>query len=78
MLTANLALSKRSAIGAAPSPEPVAARRATRALELTVYDNLEAVAGAWRAFQQLADCTAFQNYEWLSTWQRRIGADLLP
>ena len=28
----------------------------------------------WRAFEQTADCTAFQTFEWLATWQRHIGA----
>jgi CelD/BcsL family acetyltransferase involved in cellulose biosynthesis len=28
----------------------------------------------WRAFQQHADCTAFQTYEWLAAWQRCVGS----
>ncbi len=27
----------------------------------------------WRAFEQHADCTAFQTYDWISTWLRTVG-----
>ncbi len=27
----------------------------------------------WRRFQRLADCTAFQTFDWLATWQRNVG-----
>lgn len=67
-----LAQSAPTQIGAAPAP--------ARALDLSVHDNLEAVESAWRGFQRHADCTAFQTYEWLSAWQRQIGArnDVIP
>ena len=39
-----------------------------------VHDDLAAVEPVWRDFEQSADCTAFQTFEWLSTWQRHIGA----
>ena len=42
--------------------------------ELAVYDNLAAVESIWREFESSAECTAFQTFEWLSTWQRHIGA----
>lgn len=38
-----------------------------------VHDDLAAVEQVWRAFEQHADCTVFQTFEWLSTWQRHIG-----
>lgn len=47
------------------APSPIA---------LTVYEDLSAIEHEWRQFQQHADCTVFQTYEWLSTWQRHIGA----
>jgi CelD/BcsL family acetyltransferase involved in cellulose biosynthesis len=50
------------------------ARASVQGVDLALYDNLEAVKTAWRAFEQKADCTAFQTFEWLSTWQRHIGA----
>ena len=27
----------------------------------------------WRAFEERADCTVFQTFDWLSTWLRNIG-----
>ncbi len=39
-----------------------------------IHEDLTAVEQAWRAFEQFADCTVFQTFEWLSTWQRHIGA----
>lgn len=43
-------------------------------IEFTIYENLSNVEGDWRAFEQQADCTVFQTFDWLSTWQRHIGA----
>lgn len=53
-----------------------AARVAARAedIALEIHDDLAPVASVWRAFEQYADCTVFQTFEWLSTWQRHIGA----
>jgi CelD/BcsL family acetyltransferase involved in cellulose biosynthesis len=42
-------------------------------LSLAVYTDLAAVESEWRSFQQIAECTAFQTFEWLSAWQRHIG-----
>ena len=44
------------------------------ALTLSVHDNLASVEQVWRSFQQTADCTPFQTFDWLSAWQRHIGA----
>ncbi|HZD92047.1 MAG TPA: GNAT family N-acetyltransferase [Pseudolabrys sp.] len=43
-------------------------------ITIDVYDDLGAVEDVWRAFERLADGTAFQTFEWLSTWQQHIGA----
>jgi len=43
-------------------------------IELAVHDAMAAVEADWRAFEQQADCTVFQTFEWLETWQRHIGA----
>lgn len=43
-------------------------------IELAVYENLSDVEGDWRAFEQRADCTVFQTFDWLATWQRHVGA----
>jgi CelD/BcsL family acetyltransferase involved in cellulose biosynthesis len=42
-------------------------------VRLTFYDDLAKVEQDWRAFEQGADCTAFQTFDWLSTWHRHIG-----
>jgi len=43
-------------------------------LRLTIHEELEALEQDWRAFQEHADCTVFQSFEWLSAWQRNVGA----
>ena len=40
----------------------------------SVYDDLAAIEKDWRAFEAQADGTVFQSFDWLSTWQRHIGA----
>ncbi len=41
---------------------------------LSYHDDLSGIEQDWRGFEQRADCTAFQTFDWLSTWQRHIGA----
>ena len=41
---------------------------------LDIHEDLAAVEQVWRAFEKTADCTAFQTFDWLATWQRCIGA----
>lgn len=43
-------------------------------IRLSIHEELAGIEQDWRAFEQHADCTAFQSFEWLSTWQRHIGA----
>jgi CelD/BcsL family acetyltransferase involved in cellulose biosynthesis len=43
-------------------------------IRLSVYEDIVAIESDWREFQARADGTVFQTYEWLSTWQRHIGA----
>jgi CelD/BcsL family acetyltransferase involved in cellulose biosynthesis len=42
-------------------------------VSLSVFDTLAAAEAEWRAFEQNADCTAFQAFDWLSTWHRCVG-----
>ena len=42
-------------------------------LGVVIHDNLEAVESEWRRFEDIADCTAFQSFDWLATWYRHIG-----
>jgi CelD/BcsL family acetyltransferase involved in cellulose biosynthesis len=69
-LTLRTGLSAPDAIG-----EPAAALKHAGGtdLQFTIHDDLSSVAPDWRAFEQQADCTVFQSYAWLSTWQRHIG-----
>ncbi|MFY9693463.1 MAG: GNAT family N-acetyltransferase [Xanthobacteraceae bacterium] len=39
----------------------------------SVHIRLDDVEDEWRRFQKIAECTAFQSFEWLATWQRHIG-----
>lgn len=42
-------------------------------IRIDVYEDLAAIERDWRAFEPHADCTVFQNFDWLATWQRHIG-----
>ena len=53
----------------APSPAT-----ASGDIRLAVYEDLSAIERDWRAFEPHADCTVFQSFDWLATWQRYIGA----
>jgi CelD/BcsL family acetyltransferase involved in cellulose biosynthesis len=43
-------------------------------IQLSLHGDLAEVEAEWRAFEAQADCTAFQSFDWLSAWQRHIGA----
>jgi len=57
---------------AAPVAEAQRSRQSK--IELAVHNDLSAIEQEWRAFEQTADCTPFQTFDWLSAWQRHIGA----
>jgi CelD/BcsL family acetyltransferase involved in cellulose biosynthesis len=42
-------------------------------LTLDIYNDLAAVESEWRRFEQIAECTPFQTFEWLAAWQRHVG-----
>ena len=42
-------------------------------VRLGIYSELSAIEGDWRRFQEIADCTVFQTFDWLATWQKHIG-----
>ena len=55
-----------------------AALRAPRDLlptqvRLAIHRELATVEHEWRRFEQFADCTVFQTFDWLSIWQKHIG-----
>ena len=43
-------------------------------IRIAVHEDLSAIERDWRAFEPHADCTVFQSFDWLATWQRHIGA----
>jgi D-aspartate ligase len=43
------------------------------AVDLTIYTDLAAVEAQWRRFEAIADCTAFQAFDWLAAWHRHVG-----
>ena len=45
----------------------------TGKVALSVHTDLAAIEHEWRDFEQTADCTPFQTFDWLSIWQRHIG-----
>jgi CelD/BcsL family acetyltransferase involved in cellulose biosynthesis len=53
---------------------PRVAGQASGVIDLAIYENLADIEAEWRAFERYADCTAFQTFDWLSTWQTHIGA----
>jgi CelD/BcsL family acetyltransferase involved in cellulose biosynthesis/predicted ATP-grasp superfamily ATP-dependent carboligase len=48
-------------------------RQVPQELSLRIYSDLAAIEDEWRAFEQVADCTAFQTFDWLATWYRHVG-----
>ncbi len=59
-----VALSHLAELSRELSPEPT----------FSVHTRLDDVEDEWRRFQDSAECTAFQSFEWLATWQRHVGA----
>ena len=53
--------------------EGVGDAAATDGLRVVVHEDMGAVEQEWRAFEQVADGTVFQSFDWLSTWQRHVG-----
>jgi CelD/BcsL family acetyltransferase involved in cellulose biosynthesis len=43
-------------------------------LNFSIHTNFAAVETDWRRFEQAAEGTPFQTFEWLSAWHRHIGA----
>ncbi len=43
-------------------------------VRLSIHRDLSEIESEWRAFEERADCTVFQTFDWLSTWQRNIGS----
>ncbi len=52
---------------------PAAARERSASIAISVNHDLPSLETDWRAFEQTADCTVFQTFDWLDAWQRNIG-----
>jgi CelD/BcsL family acetyltransferase involved in cellulose biosynthesis len=57
---------------AAP-PDDIAVGEPGR-ISVALYHDLAAIESDWRHFEETADCTPFQTFDWLSAWQRHIGS----
>jgi CelD/BcsL family acetyltransferase involved in cellulose biosynthesis len=55
------------------APRHARAHPAAGDVRLTIHQDLAAIEHDWLAFEQHADCTVFQTFEWLSAWQRNVG-----
>ena len=42
-------------------------------VDLSLHDDLASIEKEWRAFEERADCTVFQTFDWLSAWLRNLG-----
>jgi D-aspartate ligase len=42
-------------------------------LSVQIFSDLGAIEAQWRQFERNADCTAFQTFDWLATWQKHVG-----
>jgi CelD/BcsL family acetyltransferase involved in cellulose biosynthesis len=57
-----------------PAPQRLdLTRKLSSNLSLSIYRDLNAIESEWRRFERIAECTAFQTFDWLATWQRHIG-----
>jgi CelD/BcsL family acetyltransferase involved in cellulose biosynthesis len=56
------------------TPHPSSAiRQDSSRIELAFHHDLSAIEMMWRGFEQRADCTVFQTFDWLERWQHHIG-----
>jgi len=42
-------------------------------LSFSIHTRFDTVEDEWRRFEQIAECTPFQTFEWLATWYRHVG-----
>jgi CelD/BcsL family acetyltransferase involved in cellulose biosynthesis len=52
----------------------LAATASRSGIALRAYDNVEEISTEWRGFEERADLTVFQSFDWLANWQRHIGS----
>jgi CelD/BcsL family acetyltransferase involved in cellulose biosynthesis len=42
-------------------------------VRLSLHEDIDSLEAEWRGFEQYADATVFQSFDWLSLWYRHIG-----
>jgi len=42
-------------------------------LSFDIHAGFDTIESEWRRLEQVAECTAFQTFEWLATWYRHVG-----
>ena len=68
-------LHARVAVEDSPVARMVAVARSARdKISLSLHDSLEAAESEWRRFEETADCTVFQCYDWHALWRKHMGA----
>ncbi len=56
------------------APETAPASFTSLGIALSLAEDLHGIEAEWRSFELESDGTVFQSFDWLSTWQRHIGA----
>jgi len=59
---------------ARPAARPHTLAKAGTDIVLSLHHDMAAAETEWRAFEQVADLTPFQSFDWLSCWYRHVGA----
>lgn len=70
----NSILHARAPLFAQGRETQVASAAQASAIALALHEDLAAVERDWRQLEQAGDATAFQSFDWLSAWQRHVGA----
>jgi len=55
------------------APATAASAAARTAVTIEICDDLDAIEQEWRRFEGVADCTVFQTFDRLASWQRQVG-----
>jgi CelD/BcsL family acetyltransferase involved in cellulose biosynthesis len=67
-------LARRDSVAPMQRAETAATRLSGPLKQLFVSHDIFELEVEWRRFEQTADCTVFQSFDWLATWQKHVGA----
>lgn len=62
-----------AAPAAKDDPRIALASTAASGIWIEIHDGLQSVEALWRSFEENADCTVFQRFDYLKAWQRHVG-----